>query len=211
MTEVALRDAPITITTLERLIGTPTIPKRYTSVGDMLATVLMGRELGVAEMTSLKEIYLIDGTASMSAKLMLALIFGAGHKVKITLTRADDGTWDRAECHAWRKVDDEFEDFGTFEFTIDDAERAGLMGKSNWENYPQWMMASRALTATARFVFPDVVLGVGYVPEEVGVTGPVPTPLPEGITEIIDGEIVEDDDVIDIEEAADLLDAEIVE
>jgi hypothetical protein len=49
-----------------------------------------------------------------------------------------------------------------------DAEAAGLAGKKNWKQYQDAMLTWRAVAKLCRVLFPDVVLGAGYVPEELG-------------------------------------------
>lgn len=203
MGEMSLRDQPITITTLERLIESPTIPARYETVGDMLAAVLLGREVGVGEMTSIQELYLIDGQAAMSSKLMLALIFRRKHRVFFKLHE------DSAEVTAWR-WDPDAEDhveFGTFQFTWEDAEQAGLTGKDNWKKYPKTMMGWRALALAARFVFPDVFLGLGYIPDEIGFDV-APDALPQG--DFIEIAMAEDEELLTAEEVAHELSGELM-
>jgi hypothetical protein len=57
----------------------------------------------------------------------------------------------------------------TAEFTTLDAKKAGLAHKNNWKQYEDSMLTWRAVSALCRVLFPDVVLGAGYVPEELGV------------------------------------------
>jgi hypothetical protein len=56
----------------------------------------------------------------------------------------------------------------TATFTLDDAEAAGLAGKKNWKQYQESMLTWRAVSKLCRNLFSDVVLGAGYVPEELG-------------------------------------------
>ena len=52
-------------------------------------------------------------------------------------------------------------------FTKADAERAGLLGKGVWKQYPQAMLRARAISALCRVLCPDAIRGV-YTPEELG-------------------------------------------
>lgn len=122
------------------------------------ACVLAGRELGIGPMESLREIHMIDGRPSMSAKLMLGLVRRAGHSVtgkrgsdraEVTGTRADNG------------------DTFTVEWTIDDAKRAGLLNKKVWQRYPSEMLWARAVSTLCRALFSDVLTSVKYTPDEV--------------------------------------------
>ena len=45
---------------------------------------------------------------------------------------------------------------------------AGLAGKRNWKQYKNAMLTWRAVSKLCRYLFPDVVLGAGLVPEELG-------------------------------------------
>jgi len=68
-----------------------------------------------------------------------------------------------------------------------DAEAAGLAKKRNWSQYRSSMLTWRAVSQLCRVLFPDVVLGAGYVPEEIGGTV-------DGDGEIIEAKIMETDD-----------------
>jgi len=62
-------------------------------------------------------------------------------------------------------------------FTIEQAQRAGVTGKDNWKKYPEAMLRARCISALARAVYPDVVLGI-YETDElepVHTSRPIPT------------------------------------
>ena len=54
----------------------------------------------------------------------------------------------------------------SFRFSIEDAKRANLTGMA-WTKYPAAMLRARAISAGARAVFPDCIMGC-YTPEEMG-------------------------------------------
>ena len=54
------------------------------------------------------------------------------------------------------------------EWTIEDAQRAGVSNKGPWKSYPAAMLRARAISALCRFAFADVLMGASYVPEELG-------------------------------------------
>jgi hypothetical protein len=53
------------------------------------------------------------------------------------------------------------------EWTIEDAKRANLVGKSNWKSYPRAMLFNRALAQGVRAIAPDHFVGV-YDQDELG-------------------------------------------
>lgn len=157
------------------------------------ACMLYGRELGLGFMQALQQIQVVEGKPSASPELMRSLVRGRGHKIavkakshdSVTLvgTRGDDGT---TEEITW---------------TVKDAVRAGLCtldgqgvvrarsSKGNplpWETYTRSMLMARATSELCRSLFPDVISGVSYTPEEAASTNPR--------NRAIAGEIVVDDE-----------------
>lgn len=200
-----VKDIPVTPQTLAVWVNGPTVPERYrkspTGVSDALAATYVGREIGVGPFTSAYEIYMVNGQASMSAKLMLACVWRAGHKI----TAIIEETQSTIKC--WRRIDGELVHVGDVTFTIEDAHRAGLMGKGTYNSYPKTMLTWRAVTWACRLYYSDVVLGVGLVPEEVGYDEAPVDPIPEGIMMDEDGVLDMDRAIIAAEE---VLEAEVV-
>ena len=91
--------------------------------------------------------------------LRVGLVRVAGHSVTV------DATDEQARAVGTR-VDTG--DTHTAVFTLADAAAAGLANKRNWKQYPTAMLTWRAVSQLCRVLFPDVVLGAGYVPEELG-------------------------------------------
>ena len=77
--ELAISDQHVSVNTLRRFIGTPTIPKRWKQLSDAVAAVMYGIELGLAPMESLQRLYLINGALAADGKALAALIHKAGH------------------------------------------------------------------------------------------------------------------------------------
>ena len=137
---------------------TEMVPKALRGRPDAaLAVMVYGHELGLRPMTSLREVFIIEGTPSCSAKLMRSLILRAGHSLVFREVASD-----RCVVHGTR-ADGRAEAVVTW--TIEDARTAGLTGKDVWKKYPRAMLAARATSELARLVFPDVT--VGYTPEEL--------------------------------------------
>jgi hypothetical protein len=124
----------------------------------ILACVATGRALGIADMSALRSIHIIDGKATFSAELMVQLVRRAGHSIigevsdgsaTVTGTRADNG------------------DTMTVTWTTDMAARAGLLKKQNWVKYPKAMLWARAASQLCRMLFADCFAGATYTPEEL--------------------------------------------
>lgn len=149
------------------------LPKAYRdSPGDVLLAMSYADSLRIPVAQVFTSIHVIDGKPSMAAELMGALILGAGHKLR------QSGDNDSATCQIIRRDDPDFT--YTVTYTIDDARRAGLLGKAVWKAYPRDMLRARALSGCARAACPDVLHGISYVPEELDyVDGRVIPPPPE--------------------------------
>jgi hypothetical protein len=57
-------------------------------------------------------------------------------------------------------------DTWTCSFSIEDAKKAGIY-KNSWEKYQSAMCYNRAMSFLARQLFPDVIKGAGYTPDEL--------------------------------------------
>jgi len=142
------------------LAGSTIIPTAYRrKAPDIVAAGLAGRAYGWDVMTSMRQFHVIEGSASLRPESMLGLVRQAGHSVTLETT----DTYAEA---TGKRADTGDEHVATF--TMEDAETAGLADKRNWKQYQEAMLTWRAVSKLCRVLFPDVVLGAGYVPEELG-------------------------------------------
>lgn len=136
------------------------IPAAYRrKPADIIAAAMAGGAYGWDAMTSLRQFHVIEGMASLRPEAMLGLVRQSGHSVQVDI----DG--DAAVATGKRH---DTGDTHTARFSMADAQAAGLAGKKNWKQYRDAMLTWRAVSALCRVLFPDVVLGAGYVPEEFG-------------------------------------------
>lgn len=103
----------------------------------------------------------------MPAEMMLALALQAGHEVW-----PDPANDDKAATAHGRRAGSDRVVSATF--TVDDAQRAGLVArdgsaKGPWAQYRDQMLWARAVSKLMRQYFPDVVIGISYVPGELDV------------------------------------------
>lgn len=116
------------------------------------AAVLFGRELDMAPMHALSNIHMVEGRPTLAAETMRAQVLAAGHeigygevsssKVQVKGRRSGETSWT------------------VVEWTLADAQRAGLANKTNWKNYPRQMLTARATAELCRLIFPDVTHGM---------------------------------------------------
>jgi hypothetical protein len=138
------------------------MPKHLDTPAKVYAVVSLGQELGLGPWAAINNVYLAGGKPTINANLMLALIQGSG-----ALERFDAQVTDtEATVTMARRGVGSY----TARFSLDDAERAGLLAGYNgqtWKKYPRAMLKARAIADAARTMFADVLLGM-YTPDELG-------------------------------------------
>jgi hypothetical protein len=168
----------------QRIASTPFVPKALLGRKEaVLACILYGQELGLGPMQSLASINVIDARPAASPELMRALVARAGHRIDVVEMSATKVTIQgkRADTGSEARVT----------WTMDDAKRAGLAGRGAWATYPRAMLLARATSELCRAIFPDVIAGLSYTPEEVaGIAGHDYSEPPPGV-DADTGEIVE--------------------
>jgi hypothetical protein len=123
--------------------------------------VLAGQELGFGPIASMTGIYIVKGRVTLSANLMAATI--KRHP------RYDYRVIELTDEQAAVRFLQDGEEAGTSQFTMQDAERAGLLDGENWRKYPRNMLLWRALSNGAKWFCPDAFAGAPiYSPDELG-------------------------------------------
>jgi len=125
---------------------------------NVLVAVQWGREIGLGPLQALQNIAVINGRPSVWGDAMLALVRGSGMCAMFSETMEGEGDARRAICRTRRR---DSQDITEGAFSVDDAKRAGLWGKSGpWQQYPDRMLKLRARGFALRDAFPDVLRGV---------------------------------------------------
>lgn len=169
------------------------------SPGKVLLVMETGAMLGLAPAAALQSIDVVEGRATLSARLMGALIRKAGHKlevvktgtiaggdysVTVTGTRSDDGsvftsTWDIPRAIRAQLVQS-YEKNGSGVWQVRARNKNGDVAKP-WEAYAELMPVWRAMSEVGREGFADVLFGL-YSTEEMSDGGiPVADPEPEPV------------------------------
>ena len=195
MSEATLVVHAADIKVLENLLSV--MPNHIETLQEAVATKLVADELNLPFMTSVGDLMVINGVVGMTSKLMLALVYKAGHRLDIVEMSAT-----KAEVTAHRWMHDEWIEAGTFTFTWEDAEVANLAVKDTYIQYPADMLMNKVIARAVRFAYPDVLRG--YVPDEMeeiaGIEvehsahlGPLEEALEaDEVAEILDAEVVEE-------------------
>ena len=132
----------------------------------VLSTILLGRELGLPVMASLRSVHIIEGKHSLSAELMVALVLRSGLAEYFRLVETTDQlcTYETLRKGSEKPL--------SLSYTIEHAEQAGLLfvreGKrpGPWHTMPRLMLRARAKSELARLEYPDILAGL-YTPEEL--------------------------------------------
>lgn len=131
------------------------------SEAQAVVKIVAGQELGFGPMASMQAIQMIQGKPTVSANALAALV----KKHPVYNYRSIEHTAEVCRLEFFEAG----ESTGISEFTIADAQRAGIAGGQNWRKYPKAMLFARALSQGVRWYAPDVTAGSpAYVPEELG-------------------------------------------
>jgi len=150
------------------LVTTDFVPKQFEgSVGNATAAILMGDELGLSPLASLRSIFVVHGTPSMYARTMVALAQSHGHEI---WTEID--TPDKVAVCGRRRGSDKIE---RSEWTIARARQAGYTNNKKYTSNPQEMLYAKAASTVSRKVAADVLAGCPYSAEELELDQPAPT------------------------------------
>jgi hypothetical protein len=138
------------------------------------AAMLAGAELGFNPMASLRCFDNIQGVTAPKAITQVAVAQSHGHVIQVVSESAT-----KVVVRGKRRG----EDWQELEWTIEQAQALGLAGKSNWKQQPKAMLVARALSAMARRVAADALLGIPYSSEEIrDGDGPAAAELPARVT-----------------------------
>lgn len=150
--------------------------------GKIFFTFETGAMLGIHPVAAIQGVNVIEGKPTLSPELMSAVVRRAGHKLRVSVSGDLKDLSLQATAQIIRHDDPDF----TFEavWTIEKARQAGLLGVVNgevrarsergtplpWEKYTAAMLKARAISEVCREGATEALMGVSYVPEELGAT-----------------------------------------
>lgn len=125
-------------------------------------TALKGRELGIPPMQALSHIHVIEGRPTASAELMRSMVLREGHYIAVK-EQSKDAACVVGKRKEWAESMPPVEVW----YYVEEAQEAGLTGKSNWKKHPVDMLVARATSRMCRQIFADVLMGASYTPDEL--------------------------------------------
>jgi hypothetical protein len=130
------------------------VPKDYINKpGNVLVAVQTGAELGLKPMQSLQGISVINGRPSIWGDAMRALV--------ISHPEFEDLQEDKQDTQCTVTLKRRGRSAVVTTFTMEDAKKAGLAGKSGpWQTAPKRMLQMRAFAFAARDLFADALKGI---------------------------------------------------
>ena len=156
-TEITIRDMETLWKTAAHISRSSFAPKEMRGKQDeVYAALLTGMELGLGPMAAMRHISIIDGKPSLSAAMQLALLRRAGHRIEVVESTAERCAIVGSGPDLMRLE---------VEYTIEEAKLAGLLGKTNWKNYPKDMLWARCASRYARRADAGATLGL-YSPAD---------------------------------------------
>lgn len=155
-----LSPAEVTWKVAQKIANTPFVPTAFRGKPESVyAAVLYGEELGLGPMQSLTQIHVIEGKPSLAPEGMRGLVLKAGHRIDVKVASNDKVVLFGKRADSGSEA--------TVEWTMKDAQLAGLAGRGAWKTYPRAMLMARATSELCRMLFADIIAGLSYTPEEV--------------------------------------------
>lgn len=162
------------------LVNSRLLPRSLGTPEAAFTVIMAGRELGLTAMQSLRSLHVIEGKPVMSSDLMMALCLRSPLCERFALVESTDAV---ATYEAKRAGQEPVR----LSFTAKQAEAAGLLNKDNWKKFRAAMLRARCISALARIVFADLMLGV-YETDEIAPPGKM--------SDVVSTRVVEDFDEV---------------
>jgi hypothetical protein len=137
------------------------MPKAITRPEQAVIILEMGDALGIPKVFAMQSIFVVNNKPGQQADLMRALVFRAYPDAIFNVLENTDRICVIEAARPGGKVT-------KFQFTIEQAKRAGLLNKDGWIKYPEAMLLARTTAIVGRVLFADALMGIIYTPEELG-------------------------------------------
>jgi len=128
------------------------------SEAQAIVKVQAGLELGLEPFAAMQGIDIVQGKPRMNASLQAGLIKKSGRYNYKVLEHSEQA----CKLEFYEKWGDSWQSIGTSEFSMKEAQQAGLAAKDNWKKHPKNMLFARALSNGAKWYCADVFLTATY-------------------------------------------------
>jgi len=128
------------------------------SEAQAIVKVQAGLELGLEPFAAMQGIDIVQGKPRMNASLQAGLIKKSGRYNYKVLEHSEQA----CKLEFYEKWGEQWQSIGTSEFTMKEAQQAGLTHKDNWKKHPKNMLFARALSNGAKWYCADVFLTATY-------------------------------------------------
>lgn len=149
------------------LCQTSFVPQHFRGKpAEATAAILTGHEMGMSPMAALRAIYVIQGTPAMYAHAMRAVVQSHGHSIweeeasptRVVVRGHRKGEPDKVRESVW---------------TMERAQKAGLLTNAHYQKNPQNMLTARATGEVCRLIASDALHGIPYAVEELDDREPI--------------------------------------
>ena len=122
------------------------------NVAGTTAAIHYNREIGLGPMTGLQAVHVIKGKVGISAEMMRALVFAAGHEIWFEDTNTSFCVIAGRRAGSDRVT--------TVKYSETDAKTAGLFSNDNYRKNPRRMYQARATSELCALIFADIIRGM---------------------------------------------------
>ena len=156
----------------------------------VMGAIAWGWQAGLSPATSLQYVAMINGRPSIWGKGLRALLLASGKLESCKEYVEGEGDKMTAHCELTRVgMKEPFK----ATFSMDDARKAGLVGKGTWKSYPKRMLEWRAFGFAVANGFSDVTCGMMLAEEAEGIDEP-PRSIHAEVSDVNEGvESIEDE------------------
>jgi hypothetical protein len=145
-------DVPLS-TKLDLWLQSGLLPKSIDTKAKAFVVMQTGKELGLEPMASFSNIFVINQKPVLSSDVKLTLIHKRCKSAQIQFTEISN-----ERCELFARRDKEL-DMVAFEYTIQDAQKAGLLKNKTYEQHPKVMLKNRCVSLMASTLFSDLFTG----------------------------------------------------
>lgn len=135
---------------------------------DILMVIMAGAEVGLQPLSALQNIHVMQGRPVMSARVVVARALAHPECESFRLV---EETQERVTYEAKRRGGDPVRR----SYSLEQAQRAGLLNNPTWKRHPGAMMRARASSSLARDLFADAAIGLAIADDLADDMEPVTT------------------------------------